>query len=86
MDKAILGMALLRLLSGTIEISAAFLIFKIHQVDKALLINSSLAIVGPLILIITTSIGLLSIAADISYVKIIWIFVGIICIFYGVSK
>lgn len=85
-DKAILSMAALRILSGTIEVIAALLILKFNQVDKALLINSSLAIVGPLILILSTSIGVLSIATDISLGKILWIFIGIGCIFYGIKN
>mgnify|MGYP001245878811 CR=1 FL=1 len=85
-DKAILGMALLRLLSGTIEILVAIIILKLNQVDKALIVNSSLAIVGPIILILTTSIGVLSIATSISYSNIIWIFIGVFCIIYGVKS
>jgi hypothetical protein len=75
-EKAILGMALLRVLSGSIEIFVAFLILKYNDVEKALVVNSSLAIIGPLILIATTSIGLLGIAEKISYTKLMWIFGG----------
>ncbi len=84
-EKAVLGMAFLRLLSGSIEILAAVLFLKFNQVEKALLINSSLAIVGPIILILTTAIGVLGIAEKISLTKIIWIFVGVGCILYGVK-
>ncbi|MBM7572317.1 YqhV family protein [Aquibacillus albus] len=84
-EKAIVAMALLRVLSGTIEILAAFLIVKVNEVEKALIINSSLAIVGPIILILTTSIGVISIANNISYSNILWIFIGIICILYGIK-
>jgi hypothetical protein len=85
-EKAIMGMALLRILSGSIEIFVAFLILKYNDVEKALVMNSSLALIGPLILIITTSIGLLGISEKISYTKLMWIFGGVACILYGVKS
>ncbi|QRG69782.1 YqhV family protein [Brevibacillus choshinensis] len=85
-EKAVLGMAALRVLSGSVEIIAALLILKVNEVEKALLINSGLAIVGPVILITTTSIGLLGMSDRISYAKIAWILVGVSCILIGVRK
>ncbi|MBB6452409.1 putative exporter of polyketide antibiotics [Salirhabdus euzebyi] len=85
-EKAIIGMALLRLFSGTIEVLVAFLILKFNDVGKALILNSSLAIVGPLIMILTTTIGVYSIAEQVSYAKLIWIFIGICFIIYGVKS
>jgi putative exporter of polyketide antibiotics len=85
-EKAVLGMALLRLISGTIEITAAFLMLKFNSIDKALMVNSSLALIGPLILILTTSIGLMGIVEKISYMKMIWIFLGVGFIFVGVKS
>lgn len=86
LEKAVLGMAFLRLLSGSIEIFAAILMLKFNSVEKALMINSSLALVGPIILILTTTIGLLGIVGDISIMKIVWIFLGITLIFVGVRS
>jgi putative exporter of polyketide antibiotics len=85
-EKAILGMAALRIMSGSIEILAALLILKVNQLEKALLINSGLAIVGPLILLTTTTIGLVGMSDRISVWKIMWIFTGILCIFIGLRK
>lgn len=85
-EKAILGMAALRILSGSIEIIAALLILKVNEVEKALVINSGLAIVGPIVLITTTTIGLLGMSDRISFAKIAWIMVGISCILIGVRK
>ncbi|MFL6555369.1 MAG: YqhV family protein [Bacillus sp. (in: firmicutes)] len=85
-EKAVLGMALLRLISGTIEITAAILMLKFNSIDKALMVNSSLALIGPLILILTTSIGLMGIVEKISYMKMIWIFLGVGFIFVGVKS
>ncbi|MGG4453004.1 YqhV family protein [Brevibacillus porteri] len=86
LEKAIMGMAALRVFSGSIEIIAALLILKVNQVEKALLINSGLAIVGPIILITTTTIGLLGMSDRVSFAKIAWILVGISCIMIGVRK
>jgi hypothetical protein len=83
-EKVVLGMALLRILSGSIEISAALLMLKFNDIEKALLVNSTLVLVGPIILILTTSIGLSGITAHISYYKIFVIFLGIALILYAV--
>lgn len=85
-EKAILGMAFLRIFSGTLEILVALIILKLNNVEKALVVNSSLALIGPLILITTTSIGLIGMADKISFTKIIWVFIGIAFILYGVKS
>jgi putative exporter of polyketide antibiotics len=86
LEKAIIGMASLRLLSGTLEILAALFIIKVNEVEKAMLINSGLALVGPPVLLLTTTIGLIGMADRISVAKILWIFIGVACIFIGVRK
>jgi hypothetical protein len=85
-DKAVLVMAILRLISGTIEVTAGLLMLKLNQIDKALIINSSLALVGPVILIATTTIGLMGIADKISFTRIFFILIGIGFILYGVKN
>lgn len=85
-EKAVLGMAVLRLLSGITELTAALLMLKFNQVDKALIINAFLAVVGPLILITTMSIGLLGIADRVSMGKLFWIIAGIALILFGLKK
>jgi len=85
-NKFVMSMASLRLLSGTIEIIAAILMLRWMQVEKALLINSGLALVGPLVLLTTTTIGLIGIADKLSFSKMLWIFVGVGFIFFGILK
>lgn len=85
-EKAILGMASLRVLSGSLEILAALLILRVNQVEKALLINSGLALVGPIVLLLTTTIGLLGMAERVSFGKLTWILAGVACILIGVRK
>lgn len=86
LEKAIIGMAFLRFISGGLEILAALLIIKYNDVEKALVVNSSLALIGPFILIATTTIGLFGLADNVSFKKIIWIFGGVACILYGVKS
>lgn len=86
LEKAIIGMASLRLISGTIEILAALWILKLNQVDKALLVNSGLALVGPIVLLTTTTIGLVGMAEKINLTKMLIIFAGVALIFIGVRK
>lgn len=86
LEKAVLGMAFLRLLSGSIEIFAAILMLRFNSVEKALMINSSLALVGPIILILTTTIGLVGIVGEISVMKIVWILLGVAFILIGVKS
>ncbi|MCU9612013.1 YqhV family protein [Caldibacillus lycopersici] len=85
-EKAVLWMAVLRIFSGSLEIIVAMIILKVNNIEKALAINSTLALVGPLILITTTAIGLLGLVDRISFTKIIWVFIGVACIIYGVRS
>lgn len=85
-NKFVMTMVCLRLLSGTIELFAAFIMFKLNEVNKALLVNTALALVGPIILISTTAIGLLGMADKLSFSKLSWIFLGIACLFIGILK
>ncbi len=54
---SVAAMAGMRFLSAAIELTAAILILVTNDVRKAVVINSILAIIGPLIFIITMTIG-----------------------------
>jgi hypothetical protein len=86
MDKAAFSMALLRILSGSIELTAAFVMLRFNDVQKALVINSMLALVGPLILISTTTIGLVGLSDKLSPIKFIWIIAGVSCLLIGILR
>ncbi|RUL53675.1 DUF2619 domain-containing protein [Lysinibacillus antri] len=73
-------MVILRILSGSIEITAAGLMYKFQSVEKALAINSMLALVGPTILIITTGIGIAGLSEKISFLKMVCLFSGVLLI------
>lgn len=84
-DKAVLGMSMLRIISGLIEISVAITILKFNSVEKALILNSSLALVGPVILILSTAIGLIGMTEKLSIFRIFIIFAGVGLILFGIK-
>lgn len=61
-DKFVLGMAGLRILSGIIEFSAALLMLKLNRVDQALKVNATLALIGPTIMMSVMALGLIGLA------------------------
>jgi len=84
-EKSVLIMAILRMISGSIEVFAAILILKLNDAEKALIVNSSLALVGPSILILTTAVGLIGISEKLSLLKISLIFSGVILLLIGIK-
>ncbi|MRX73178.1 DUF2619 domain-containing protein [Bacillus lacus] len=85
-DSTVMTMAGLRFLSASIELSAAILMLVLNDVKKAVTVNSLLAIVGPLIFIITMTIGIYQIADQLSYTKFIFIGLGVFFILFGIYK
>ncbi|MFD0695006.1 YqhV family protein [Paenibacillus sp. GCM10027628] len=85
-NKIVMSMATLRLMSGSIEIIAAIIMLRLANIEKALLVNSGLALVGPLVLLATTTIGLVGIAEKLSFGKMLWVLAGVSCIFIGILK
>ncbi|MEK3981098.1 YqhV family protein [Psychrobacillus sp. FSL K6-2836] len=85
-EKALLFIVILRLLSGSIELSAAMLMIKFNDLEKAFYINSLLALVGPVVLIVTTGIGLTGLSEKISLTRMVCLFAGILLILYSLKS
>ncbi|MDD4169276.1 MAG: YqhV family protein [Desulfotomaculaceae bacterium] len=85
-DKIVFGMAGVRVISACIEFTAAMLMLKYGRVETALKINSLLALVGPSVLIIVTSLGLVGLAGKVSPAGMITIILGVSLIFIGINK
>ena len=85
-EKALFFIIALRLISGSIEITAAALMFKFNDLEKAFYINTLLALVGPVILIVTTGIALSGLAEKISLTRIICLFCGIFLIIFSLKS
>ena len=79
-------MIVLRLIGGSIEVSAALLMLKFNDLEKAFYINTLLALVGPTILIVTTGIGLVGLADKIPLTKMICLFSGIVLILISLKS
>lgn len=86
MSLAILGMVILRLLSGCMEITAAMLILKLNNLEQALKINALLASLGPLIFIGVMYLGLTGLARELSFNRAIFIYAGVALIFWGLRS
>ncbi|CAM3167795.1 YqhV family protein [Filibacter tadaridae] len=85
-ERALLFIIMLRLISGSIEITAAALMYKFNDLEKAFYINTLLALVGPVILIVTTGIALLGLADKISLTRMVCLFAGIFLILFSLKS
>lgn len=85
-SRVVAGMAVLRLLSAAIEVTAALLMLRLARIDAALRINAALGVVGPLILAGVTALGVAGLAHRMSYGKLLVIALGVGLILYGLRK
>ncbi|HET7559223.1 MAG TPA: YqhV family protein [Limnochordia bacterium] len=79
----VLGMALVRMLSASIEATAAILMLRFGRVDAAMQLNGVLALVGPAVLLTTSAIGIAGLAGTLAPGKVAMIMVGVVLIFMG---
>lgn len=84
--KIVAGMALLRLLSASIEITAALLMLKMGKVTTAVKLNAALGLVGPTILILVSALGIAGLAGKVPVGKIALVAVGVGLIFLAARK
>lgn len=85
-SRVVAGMALLRILAGTIEVSAALLMLKFKRVDTAFQINAILGIIGPTILILVSALGIAGLAGRVAPGKIALVATGVLLILLGARK
>ncbi|GIO11819.1 hypothetical protein J19TS2_13740 [Cohnella xylanilytica] len=86
MDKTVFSMAVLRIVSGSLELTAAIVMLKLNDVQKALVVNSMLALVGPLVLLTTTTIGLVGLSDKLSPMRFLWVAAGVSCLLIGILR
>lgn len=78
------GMALTRLISACIELTGAYLMWRAGRVDAAMRVNAYLGLVGPLVLITVTTIGIVGLAGKgLPVSKIVLILMGVYLIIFG---
>lgn len=85
-DQWVWGMAGLRLISGSIEVAAALLMIYYGTIEKAVVVNAFLSLVGPTVLILVTTIGLIGLADKLDFSKMVWVMCGVGLILYGVRS
>lgn len=79
----LLTMIFLRLTSSFIELLAAYLMFYFKSIETAIKINAILGLVGPVVLMLVTFIGLVGISHQLNIRNIIMIATGVILILFG---
>ncbi len=84
--KIISSMSILRILSGLLEITTAILIIKFQKVETALQLNALLGLVGPIIFLFVSTLGLVAVAVKISPFKIVFIVLGVIFTLLGTKN
>lgn len=82
-DPYVAGMALVRLISASVELTAAILMLRYNRIDTALRINGILGLVGPAILLVVTTVGVVGLAGRLNPAKTALIFIGVYLILYG---
>lgn len=82
-SRVVTQMAILRVIAGSIEVTAALLMLKSGRVATALRINGVLGLIGPIILFSVSSLGILSLANQVHYGKLVVIALGVVLIFFG---
>lgn len=81
--RVVTQMAMLRIIAGSIEVTAALLMLKFGRVTTALQINGVLGLIGPIILFSVSALGILSLAHEVHLTKLIVIALGVLMIFWG---
>lgn len=77
------NMALIRVISGLLEIVAALIFLKVGKVNIALRMNAFLGLIGPLVFILVSVLGIAAIAVKLSWLKLGIICLGIILVLVG---
>lgn len=83
LDPYVQSMAITRVLSSIIEMSAALLMIHYNQVESSIRINAFLGLIGPLILLTSMAIGLAGMAGKISLSRVLLIVIGVFLILRG---
>jgi hypothetical protein len=84
MDERLMwGIRLVRLLSATIEVTAVILLLRMHDVRSMLRLNAGLGMVGPLIFITVSALGLTASLGQVQPAKLVLILIGVVLVIIG---
>jgi hypothetical protein len=80
------GMVGLRLLSASLELLGAILMWRFGRLETAVRINGLLGLVGPVVLTVTMLLGLAGLAGRLPLAKLALIGAGVLLILVGTSR
>jgi hypothetical protein len=87
MDQITLNsMATIRVISGLLEIMVAIIFLKSGRVENALRMNAFLGLIGPLVFLLVSVLGVVAIAVKLSWPKMILVCLGIIMVMLGTKS
>jgi len=76
-------MSLLRFISGFLEIGTALLFIRLKKVETALQLNAILGLVGPIVFLMVSALGLITVATKVSPFKVALVACGVVLIVLG---
>ncbi|MGI6575438.1 MAG: YqhV family protein [bacterium] len=76
-DQLVLGMAICRLVAGSIELTGALLMLVFNRVETAFRINALLGLAGPIIFMTVTVLGLSGLVGNIAPSRLFLIIAGV---------
>ncbi|HHW14728.1 MAG TPA: DUF2619 domain-containing protein [Firmicutes bacterium] len=82
-SRAVSGMALLRFVSGALEVGAAFLMLRAGRVASALQLNAALGFVGPAVNLLVCALGVVFVATRFPWWKTGLVGLGAVLIWFG---
>ncbi|HHT05132.1 MAG TPA: YqhV family protein [Hydrogenispora sp.] len=82
-SRNLVGMSVLRIISGFLEIGTALLFLYFKRVEIALRLNAVLGLVGPIIFLLVSGLGLITVATKVSPFKVALVALGVILIVLG---
>jgi hypothetical protein len=80
------SMATIRIISGLLEIIVAIIFLKGGRVENALRMNAFLGLIGPLVFLLVSVLGVIAITVKLSWPKLIIICLGIILVMVGTKN
>lgn len=82
-EKFLLGIRLVRALSATIEVTAALLLLQMTDIRSMIRLNSLLGLVGPLIFITVSALGIVGSLDEIRWPKLLLVLAGVSLVVIG---
>lgn len=80
------SMATIRVISGLLEIIVAVIFLKGGRVENALRMNAFLGLIGPLVFLLVSVLGVVAIAVKLSWPKMILVCLGIFLVMVGTKN